>query len=48
MRQRGVAYAEIARELGEREPDSFKTLNRLQMRLRRFCKKNGIKLPEAA
>lgn len=48
MRQRGMAYAEIARELGESEPDSFKTLNRLQMRLRRFCKKNGIKLPEVA
>ena len=47
LRQRGIAYAEIARVLGEDDPESFKTLNRLQMRLRRFCRKNCIKMPEA-
>ena len=45
LRQMGKSYAEIAVALEEEEPTSFRTLNRLQMRLRRFCERAGVPMP---
>lgn len=46
LRTRGVPFEVIAAQLGEPDPTSLKTLNRIQMRLRRYCERVGIPYPK--
>jgi len=46
LRTAGVPFEAIADQLGEEDPTSLRTLNRLQMRLRRYCVRVGIPYPK--
>ena len=46
LRSAGVPFEAIAAQLGEDDPTSLRTLNRLQMRLRRYCARVGIPYPK--
>lgn len=46
LRTKGVPFEAIAFQLGEQDPTSLRTLNRLQMRLRRYCERVGIPYPK--
>ena len=46
LRSKGVSFEDIAVQLEEGDPTSLRTLNRLQMRLRRYCARVGIPYPK--